>query len=62
MCLFLISLIYTTVALAFISGSTHPCYSSSPAYAGLPHTKEHLCDHVFIIILLTAALLSPRPG
>ena len=27
-----------------------------------PHTNEHLCDHVFITILLTSALLSPRPG
>ena len=36
-------------------------YGSSLAYAGLPHTNEHLCDHVFIIILLTSALLSPRP-
>ena len=32
------------------------------AYAGLPHTNEHLCDHVVITILLTSALLSPRPG
>jgi len=37
---------------SFISGSTHPCYGSSLAYAGLPHTNEHLCDHVFIIICL----------
>ena len=46
-----------TVALAFILGSTHPRYGSSLAFAGLPHTNEHLCDHVFIIILLTA----PKP-
>ena len=51
-----------TVALSFISGSTHSRYGSSLAYAGLPHTNEHLCDHVFITILLTSALLSPRPG
>ena len=37
-------------------------YGSFPAYAGFPHTNEHLCDHVFITILLTSALLSPRPG
>lgn len=45
-----------------IPDSTHPRYGSSLAYAGLPHTNEHLCDHVFITILLTSALLSPRPG
>ena len=39
-----------------------PCYGSSLAFAGLPHTNEHLCDHVFITILLTSVLLSPRPG
>ena len=50
------------VALAFIPGSTHLRYSSSLAFAGLPHTNEHLCDHVVITILLTSALLSPRPG
>ena len=50
------------VALAFIPSSTHLRYGSSLAFAGLPHTNEHLCDHVFIIILLTSALLSPRPG
>ena len=53
---------FATVASAFIPGSTHPCHSSSLAYAGLPHTNEHLCDHVFIIILLTPDLLSSRPG
>ena len=31
-----------TVAPAFIPGPTHPRYSSSLAYAGLPHTNEHL--------------------
>ena len=51
-----------TVAPAFIPGSTHPCHGSSPSYAGLPHTNEHLYDHVFIIITLTSALLSSRPG
>ena len=51
-----------TVAPAFILGSTHSCYGSSLAYAGLHHTNEHLCDHVFITILLTSTLLSPRPG
>ena len=54
--------ILATVALAFIPGSTHPRYGSSPAYARLPHTHEHLCDHVVITILLTSALSSPRPG
>ena len=48
--------------LSFIPDFTHPCYGSSLAFAGLPHTNEHLCDHVFIIILLTSASLSPRPG
>ena len=51
-----------TVAPAFIPDSTHLRYGNSLAYAGLPHTNEHLCDHVFITILLTSALLSPRPG
>ena len=51
-----------TVALAFITGSTHPRYGSSLASARLPHTNGHLYDHVFITILLTSALLSPRPG
>lgn len=51
-----------TVAPAFIPGSTHLRYCSAPAYAGFPHTNEHLCDHVFITILLTSTLLSPRPG
>ena len=37
-------------------------YGNSLAYAGLPHTNEHLCDHVVITILLTSALSSPRPG
>ena len=54
--------IHATVAAVFIPGSTHPCYNSSLAFDGLPHTNEHLCDHVFIAILLTSALLSPRPG
>ena len=45
-----------------IPGSTHSRYGSSLAYAGLPHTNELLCDHVVITILLTSALLSPRPG
>ena len=62
MCLFLISLIHAMVAPAFISDSTHLRYGSAPAYAGLPHTNEYLCDHVVITITLTAALLSPRPG
>ena len=62
MCLFQIPLIYATVTPAFIPGSTHPCHGSSPAYAGLLHTNGHLCDHVFITITLTSALLSPRPG
>ena len=62
MCLFLISLIRATVAPAFIPGSTHSCYGSSLAFAGLPHTNEHLCDHVVITITLTVSLLSPRPG
>ena len=62
MCLFQIPLIHATVAPSFIPCSTHSCYGSSLAYAGLPHTNEHLCDHVFITILLTSALLSPRPG
>ena len=56
------TLSHVTVALSFIPGSAHPCHGSSLAYAGLPHTNEHLCDHVFIIISLTSALLSPRPG
>lgn len=51
-----------TVAPAFIPGFTHPCNGSSLAFAGLPHTNEHLCDHVVITILLISALLSPRPG
>ena len=51
-----------TVAPAFIPGSTHLRYCSAPAYAGLPHTNEHLCDHVVITITLTSDLLSPRPG
>lgn len=51
-----------TVAPAFISDSTHPRYGSSLALAGLHHRNEHLCDHMFITILLTAALLSSRPG
>ena len=51
-----------TVALSFIPGSTHSRYGSSLAFAGLPHTNAHLSDQVFIIILLTSALLSPRPG
>ena len=51
-----------TVSHVLIPDSTHPRYSSSPASAGLPHTNEHLCDHVFITILLISALLSPRPG
>ena len=54
------TLSHATVTLAFISDSTHPCYGSSPDYAGFPHTNEHLCDHVFITILLTSALLSSR--
>ena len=62
MCLFQIPLIHATVTAAFIPGSTHPRYGSSPAFAGLPHTNGHLCDHVVITILLTSALLSPRPG
>ena len=48
--------ILATVTPAFSPGSTHPCYGSAPAYAGLHHRNEHLCDHVFIIILLTSAL------
>lgn len=52
MCLFQIPLIHATVAPAFIPGFTHPCHGSSLVYAGLPHTNEHLCDHVFIIIRL----------
>ena len=59
MCLFLVSLIHDTVAPAFISDSTHSCYGSFPAHAGLPHTNEYLCDHVVITITLTADLLSP---
>ena len=62
MCLFQIPLIYATVAAAFIPGSTHSCYGSSLVYAGLPHTNEYLRNHVFIIILLTSALSSTRPG
>ena len=62
MCLFQVPLIYATVTPAFIPGSTHPCHGSSLAYAGLHHTNEHLCDHVFIPFLPTSALLSPRPG
>ena len=62
MCLFQTPLIHATVARLFIPGSTHPRYGSSLAYAGLHHTNEHLCDHVVITILLTSALLSPRPG
>ena len=51
------------IALSFIPGSTtHSRYGISLAFAGLPHTNEHLCDHVVITILLTSALLSPRPG
>ena len=56
--LVLMTLSLATVAPAFIPGSTHSCYGSSR----LPHTNEHLCDHVVIIITLTSALLSPRPG
>ena len=56
------TLSHVTVTLSFIPGSTHLRYCSAPAYAGLPHTNEHLCDHVFITITLTAGLLSPRPG
>ena len=56
------TLSHVTVTPAFIPDSTHPRYGSSSAYAGLPHTNEHLCDHVVITILLTSALLSPRPG
>lgn len=51
-----------TVSHVLIPGSTHSRYGSSLAYAGLPHTNEHLCDHVFITILLTSDLLSSRPG
>ena len=54
--------IHATVALFFIPGSTHPCHGSFLAFAGLPHTNEHLCDHVVITITLTSDLLSPRPG
>ena len=50
------------VAHVFIPDFTHPRHRNSLAYAGLPHTNEHLCDHVFIIILLTPDLLSSRPG
>ena len=50
-----------TVTPAFIPSSTHSCYGSSLVYAGLPHTNEHLCYHLSITILLTSALLSPRP-
>ena len=46
------TLSHVTVTPAFISDSTHPCYGSSLDYAGFPHTNEHLCDHVFIIICL----------
>lgn len=58
----LINAILASVAHVVIPGSTHPCHGSSLAYAGLHHTNEHLCDHVVITILLTSALLSPRPG
>lgn len=60
--LVLMTLSLATVALSFIPGSTHSRYSSSLAFAGFPHTNEHLCDHVFITITLTDDLLSPRPG
>ena len=56
------TLSHATVTLSFIPGSTRPCHGSSLAYAGLPHTDEHLCDHVVITITLTSTLLSPRPG
>jgi len=56
------TLSHVTVALSFIPGFTHSCYGSSLAYAGLPHTNEHLSDLAFIIILLTPDLLSSRPG
>lgn len=56
------TLSHVTVTLSFIPGFTHSCHGSSLALARFPHTNEHLCDHVFIIILLTSALLSPRPG
>ena len=51
-----------TVSHVLIPDSTHLRYGNSLAYAGLPHTNEHLCDHVVITITLTADLLSPRPG
>ena len=51
-----------TVTAVFSPDGTITRYGSSLAYAGLPHTNKHLCDNVFIIILLTSALLSPRPG
>ena len=51
-----------TVTAVFSPDDTITRYGSSLAYAGLPHTNEHLCDHVFITILLTPDLLSPRPG
>ena len=57
-----VPLIRATVAPAFIPGSTHSRYISSPAHAGLPHTNAYICDHVFITILLTPDLLSSRPG
>ena len=62
MCLFQIPLIHATVAPAFIPCSTHSCYGSSLAFAGLPHTNEYHCDHVVITITLTPDLLSSRPG
>lgn len=60
--LVLIAPTHATVTPAFIPDSTHPCYGNSLAYAGLPHTNEHLCGHVVITITLTPALLSSRPG
>ena len=47
-----VSLDSTIARYALISDSTHPCHGSAPAFAGLPHPNEHLCDHVFIIICL----------
>lgn len=51
-------LIHATVAHVFILGSTHPRHRNSLVYAGLLYMNEYLCDHE----ILTAALLSPRPG
>ena len=41
-----------TVAAVFSPDSTNARYGSSLAFAGFPHTNEHLYDHVFIIICL----------